>query len=363
MSPSNPLSRPQPSKKAFTFIDLIDLADNFSLSSVSPNDTLVPFYLAPSRSSPVIGLLRPSIVAKLREEHESTQRHGGPAAWHFSSPFSTPDLFVSFASPTFTPAQRTAIMKNLCERWRDTGFQPNIIGPSKWRDELYPIYRDPFGAAYVKWDGWETRGEENWAFDMERSACALFGVVTYGVHMTVYREAVEGESEGVKIWVPTRAKTKPTWPGYLDNTVAGGITSGMSMFESIVKEAMEEASIEESIVRKYAKSVGGVSYFFMTSQGWLQPEVEYVYDLKIPAGVEFEPKPSDGEVECFELLSLDEVTSRMHAGLFKPNCAIVIIDFMIRHGHVTPDNEPDYMSILTRLHGRFEYDRWGMCSL
>lgn len=52
------------------------------------------------------------------------------------------------------------------------------------------------------------------------------------------------------------------WPGYLDNSVAGGIPSGMSVFESLVKESMEEASIDESIVRTYAKCVGSVSYYF-----------------------------------------------------------------------------------------------------
>ena len=35
----------------------------------------------------------------------------------------------------------------------------------------------------------------------------------------------------------------------------------MAKFESIVKESMEEASIAEDIVRKYARSVGCVSYY------------------------------------------------------------------------------------------------------
>ncbi|EPQ50852.1 LOC733379 protein-like protein [Gloeophyllum trabeum ATCC 11539] len=196
---------------------------------------------------------------------------------------------------------------------------------------------------------------------MERSACALFGVVTYGVHMTVYEE----DERGVRVWVPTRAKSKPTWPGFLDNSVAGGIPSGMGAFEALVKESMEEASIDADIVRAHATAVGAISYFFQTKDGWLQPEIEFVYDLRVPAGLgeqereRFRPKPLDGEVEAFELLPLDEVLTRMRAGLFKPNCALVIIDFLMRRGFITPDNEPDYMEILTRLHSRFEYERWG----
>ena len=49
--------------------------------------------------------------------------------------------------------------------------------------------------------------------------------------------------------------------GYLDNSVAGGITSGMSKFESIVKESMEEASIAEDVVRNHVKATGAISYY------------------------------------------------------------------------------------------------------
>jgi hypothetical protein len=64
------------------------------------------------------------------------------------------------------------------------------------------------------------------------------------------------------------------WPGYLDNSVGGGISSGMGILESLVKESMEEASIEEDIIRKYARATGSISYFYKTSKGWLQPEIE-----------------------------------------------------------------------------------------
>ena len=53
----------------------------------------------------------------------------------------------------------------------------------------------------------------------------------------------------------------PRWGGYLDNSVAGGISSGMSKFESVVKESMEEASISEDIVRRHVRSVGSISYY------------------------------------------------------------------------------------------------------
>ena len=36
----------------------------------------------------------------------------------------------------------------------------------------------------------------------------------------------------------------------------------MTVFESLVKECMEEASIEADIVRKHTRAVGSISYFF-----------------------------------------------------------------------------------------------------
>jgi len=87
----------------------------------------------------------------------------------------------------------------------------------------------------------------------------------------------------------------------------------------------------------------------------------YVYDFPIPQGADpvlFTPKPLDGEVESFELLSVDQVMTKMREKLFKPNCALVLIDFFIRHSYITPDSEPDYMEIITRLHGRFDHDNW-----
>jgi hypothetical protein len=50
------------------------------------------------------------------------------------------------------------------------------------------------------------------------------------------------------------------------------------------------------------------------------------------------------------MCTLDDILEKMHAGRFKPNCGAVIIDFMIRHGYLTAENEPNYLEIVTRLH-------------
>jgi hypothetical protein len=44
----------------------------------------------------------------------------------------------------------------------------------------------------------------------------------------------------------------------------------------------------------------------------------------------------------------------MAKGEFKPNCALLILDFFIRHGILTPDNEKDFDEIKRRIHRDIE---------
>lgn len=241
------------------------------------------------------------------------------------------------AAPNATPQERSEIMSRLlAEAVRRDTFAV-LRG---WRHEKYPIY-GPGG---------------EFLMDMERSASPLFGIVTYGVHMTGY---VEDEDHGIRIWVARRSRTKQTYPGYLDNTAAGGLSTGEHPFQCAIREAAEEASIPADVFRRCATPAGCVSYFYIRDAraggetGLLQPEVEYVYDIKLDASQI--PKPSDTEVEDFRLWTIDEVKESLARGEWKPNCAVVILDFFIRHGILTPENEPDYLEILSRLHRRLEF--------
>jgi hypothetical protein len=280
-----------------SILDITRTCDNY----VRDNEVLVPFSITPG--GPIIGLLRPEIVKELLSENARSQVEGTQENWTPCTRAGTNTIErICFAPHLSTKEARSEAIKEICEHWRDGGilFQ-DVMGPRKWRNELYPIYENYLGPHVVKNPRLSyphsegpvadphASGETNHVFDIERSAAALFGLVTYGIHMTVFER---GDDETVWIWVPTRAKTKQTyeerclqrrvqadnhdhrWSGYLDNSVAGGTPSGMGMFESLVKESMEEASLEEDVVRKHAKAVGVVSYFYRTSAGWLQPEVE-----------------------------------------------------------------------------------------
>ena len=120
-------------------------------------------------------------------------------------------------------------------------------------------------------------------------------------------------------------KKRLSWPSYLDNTVAGGITSGDLPRESVIRECAEEASLPPSFVSSAIRAVSVLSYTYRTEHGWIQPEVQYIYDLPLPADGSVVPStnPDDGEVESFELMELEGVVRRMVEGEFKPNCAMV----------------------------------------
>lgn len=80
----------------------------------------------------------------------------------------------------------------------------------------------------------------------------------------------------------------------------------------------------------------------------LQPECIHVYDLLLPARIV--PRLEDMEAENFKLIDVFELQTSLATGKFKANCALVVIDFLIRHGIITAENEKDYIKISARLH-------------
>ncbi|OAP62936.1 hypothetical protein AYL99_02163 [Fonsecaea erecta] len=232
---------------------------------------------------------------------------------------------------------RSAILATYLQEVRERRVFGVLDG---WRAERYPIYGP----------------QRRLVLNMERSATPLFGVVTYGVHMTGYVETAPGE---MKIWAPRRALTKQTYPGMMDNTVAGGLSTGEKPFDCLVRECEEEASLPADLVRSAARACGTLTYFHVRDAraggetGLCQPECQYIYDLKMPADVI--PKPGDDEAIDFQLLTVPEIRHAMAEGRFKPNCAHLLLEFLVRHGFLTPENEPDYIEIVARLHRRLEF--------
>ncbi len=217
---------------------------------------------------------------------------------------------------------RTEVMDAVTRELRDRGL---ISG---WREEPYPV-----GTGF----------SEPALFDMERAAVPFFGVRAYGVHINGW---VDGD-DGPAMWIGRRALHKPTGPGLLDQMVAGGQPSGMGLMENVIKECREEAGIAQDLA-SLAKPVGTISYVTERAEG-LRHDVLFNYDLLVPA--DFTPINEDGEVAEFMLWPMARVIEELESReTFKFNAALVVIDFLVRHGFVDPEM-PGYTDIVAGLHG------------
>lgn len=177
---------------------------------------------------------------------------------------------------------------------------------------------------------------------LDRSWLAPFGVISYGVHLNGH----VGTGPGMEMWVGLRAKDRLVAPGKLDNLAAGGLPVGLSLFDNLIKEAAEEASVPEDLART-ARPAGAVSYIMQTPAG-LRRDLLFCYDIALPN--DFEPENADGEISGFvrwpirQVLRVADETEE-----FKFNVNLVLIDFLIRHGHLSPDDEPDYEALVAGL--------------
>ena len=233
---------------------------------------------------------------------------------------------------------------------------------TKWRDETLALV---------------TRFDAPPALQVERRLVPLLGGRGYGVAVNGYsRHPQTGEAH---IWVATRAADKATWPGLLDALSAGAMAAGDSPTLAARSEAAEEAGVPAEMLEASLRPAGAVSYRGVDEDPELpKDDVFFLFDLELPWS--FEPVAVDGEVQRFERMPVAEaarcvaygaapgVFECLHAGTeaeeagsggggaqgaarpnaFKPNINLVVLDFLVRHGHISAD-APGYLELVGRL--------------
>lgn len=266
-----------------------------------------PWYVAGQR----VGCVRHAFAERLADWPEVFRPQAGALC-----------MAPEFDAAHVPAPRRSEAIAQVCAALRQQGV---ITG---WRDECYPVTR-----------AW---GTPPLAL-LERAAAAFFGITAYGVHMNGYVRDAHGAR---RMWIARRALSKPTGPGKLDQLVAGGQPHGIGLHQNMIKECAEEAGIAREIAER-VRPVGTISYVLETSSG-LRPDVLFNFDLELAA--DFQPRNDDGEVDAFYLWDLDTVEHTVaHTDRFKFNCSLVIIDFLIRHGHIAADH-PDYAQLVLGLH-------------
>jgi 8-oxo-dGTP pyrophosphatase MutT (NUDIX family) len=253
----------------------------------------------------VVGWLRPKLAEVLTTRYQVFTHAGDALVLHESL-----DNF----------AARTEALRQISEWLAEQGLTGPLLG------EPYPV---------------TPAGRESALCVIDRATGAYFGIRAFGQHLNAYVR----RNGDLYMWIGRRARDRLIFPGYLDNMVAGGLPHGISLLDNLLKECEEEAELPPELARN-AVPVGAVTYNRVAKRGY-RPDVLYCYDLELP--VDFVPHNRDGEVESFSLLEVQEVARLVReTSEFKLNCNLVVIDFLLRHGFIGPEEE-DYLALVSGL--------------
>jgi len=137
-------------------------------------------------------------------------------------------------------------------------------------------------------------------FKIKRAAMSRFGILTYGISVNAY---VVNDDGSISFWMQRRSLTSSRFPGKLDSFVAGGISSGETIKEAVIKECKEEANLPEHYFDRMIP-IGCVSYFCHFKEEYfdrrLELDTQFVFDLEVLKS--FTPTNNDGEVNEFLLV-------------------------------------------------------------
>ncbi len=266
-------------------------------SQVGRELPVLPFYVREH----AVGWLRPSFADQLRR-------------WPHL--FEVNPAYVRLHAKPDTPQGRSDAM---AEVTRDLA-RDGVIGG--WRDEaicVAPHYAAPE------------------LMRIERAASRHFGIMCYGAHMNGFTR----KAGLVHAWIARRSAGKHVDPDKLDNLVGGRIAAGLSVDETLRKEAWEEAGIAPPLLRD-VNCLGAVRVEYSVPEG-LHREIMFVHDLWLPE--DFKPANQDGEVSELRCLPVEEVLQHLLAGDFTLDAGTVMIDGLLRLGAVLPEDR-QYLDLL-----------------
>ena len=261
---------------------------------------VLPFYVREH----AVGWLRPSFADLLRR---------------WPHVFEVNPAFVTLRAKPDTAAGRTAAMAEVTHDLAKDGV---IRG---WRDELVSVSHHYAAPELLR---------------IERAATRHFGMMAYGAHMNGFTR-IGGLAH---VWVARRSSSKAIDPDKLDNLVGGRIAAGMSVDETLRKEAWEEAGIAPALLAGL-NCLGAVRVEYSVPEG-LHREVLFVHDLWLPP--DFKPANQDGEVSEIRRMPVEEVLQNLLAGDFTLDAGAVMIDGLLRLGAVLPEDS-QYLDLLRLL--------------
>jgi 8-oxo-dGTP pyrophosphatase MutT (NUDIX family) len=257
----------------------------------------LPFYVREH----VVGWVRPSFADQLRR---------------WPHVFEVGDAFVILRTKPDTAQGRSAAIAEVVKELAKDGV---ITG---WRDELVSVMHH-YGQPEL--------------MRIERAASRHFGIMGYGAHLNGFTR----RGGLAQAWIARRSPDKSVDPDKLDNLVGGRVPAGLSVDETLRKEAWEEAGLAPALLAGL-NCLGAVRVEYSVPEG-LHREILFVHDLWLPD--DFKPANQDGEVSEIKRMPVEEVLQALLAGEFTLDAGVVMIDGLLRLGAVLPE-DPQYLDLL-----------------
>ncbi|TYZ68703.1 hypothetical protein PybrP1_005394 [[Pythium] brassicae (nom. inval.)] len=226
-----------------------------------------------------------------------------------------------------SPEERTRAFLQVASELQREGAFPT------WQSEVYAAKRS-FGAPTL--------------FHYNRGVDAYFGLSQFATHLNGFVSSDDNRDgdrrRASHVWIAKRSAVKKKWPGLLDTIAGGGLPAHISAHDNMAKEAGEEAGLDPAWVSPRLVSTGSIRHVVDEHSG-LPNNTMFIYDIELPRDVT--PVNRDGEVECFELWAVGDVVAALWAEpkRFKPDIRLVLLDFFVRHGLLTPDTFRDFQEL------------------
>lgn len=148
----------------------------------------------------------------------------------------------------------------------------------------------------------------------ERTFFRFMGLTTYCVH------AAAVSADG-RIHLARRSLRKRVCPGLWDTLAGGMVAAGESWLESLRRETMEEAGLDAGSFTPIGEP-SRLTVLRPVPEGWMR-EVSVTYPVQVARDAR--PVNRDGEVECFELVTPEELLARIERGEVTVEASIALL--------------------------------------
>lgn len=176
---------------------------------------------------------------------------------------------------------------------------------SHWRNEKFSFLRQ----------------DSHEIFQLERAVFRGFGLMSSAVH-------INGFTKDGLIWLATRSDNKSVDPGLIDNMTAGGVSALETVQSCAERELWEEAGVISNQLKNLFPA-GMLEVRRHLPPNEVHHEKLFTFDLMVES--DWIPTNRDGEVQGFQIYSLEKVIDLIFSEKMTQDAAVVTADFILRN--------------------------------